>query len=215
MMKKICTIVMLLLLLCTTCVASQSPSKMKIGDTDGQWTYIGIYKSPEIESPTIKDFILYAQPCANTDETRNYNYDVYFYHVHNKEYYNQKDGVGCGWYKNEQTGEMFQKAYNCVIKLIPVDKTGKPILVSGPDGETIIISVTGYPRGPQQVFALNLTSCHTYDAISHQLLTDIKEGLNNVSRISDNEHNILNKFGDRSFRDNVYRRAARMSNCPH
>ena len=46
-MKKICIMVMLLLILCTTCIASQSPSKMKIGDTDGQWTYIGIYKSPE------------------------------------------------------------------------------------------------------------------------------------------------------------------------
>ena len=214
-MKKICIMVMLLLILCTTCIASQSPSKMKIGDTDGQWTYIGIYKSPEIKSPTIKDFILYAQPRADTDKPKDYNYDVYFHHVHNKEYYNQKDGVGCGWYKNEQTGEMLQKAYNCVIKLIPLDKTGKPILVSGPDGETIILSITGYPRGPQQIFALNLTSCRTYDAISHQLITDLKEGLNNVSRISGNEHNILNKFGDKSFGDNVYRRAARMSNCPH
>ena len=203
---------MLLLILCSTCIASHSPSKMKIGDTDGQWTYIGRYKSPEIKSPTIKDFILYAQPCADTDEMKDYNYDVYFYHEHNKEYYNQKDGVGCGWYKNEIT---YQKAYNCVIKLIPLDRTGKPILVSGSDGETIIVSITGYPRGPQQIFVLDVTSCRTYDAISHQLLTDLKNGLNDVSRISDNEHNMLNKFGDRSFGDNVYRRAARMSNCPH
>ena len=219
-MKKICMIVMFLLILCSTCMASYSPSKIKIGDTDGQWTYIGRYEVPETDSFTTREFVLYAQPYnMQKEKTKDgYLYDVYFYHVHSNDWYSQEEGVGCGWYRNEKTGEiMYQKAYNCVFKLIPLDKTGKPILKSGYNGATIIISITGRPHGPQQIFRLSLTHYRTYDAISHQLLSDIKDlnALNRTNKISDNEHNMLNKFGDRSFGDNVYRRAARMSNCPH
>lgn len=217
-MKKLFMMVMLLLLFCSTCIASYSPSKMKIGDVDGQWTYIGRYSAPKNFSGYIKDFVLYAQPYnMQTEQTKGRNmYDVYFYHVHNNELYNQEEGVGCRWYVDEKTGATYRLEYNCVLKLVLLDATGKPVLESGPDGQTIIVSITGRPHGPQQIFRLELTHCCTYDAVSHQLLSDIKDfnELNRVSRISSQAHNILNKFGDKEFGDNMYRRAARMSNCP-
>lgn len=203
--------VMFMLLICSICAASVSPSKMKIGDVEGQWTYIGRYGVPS--RVTIKEFVLYAQPHPNG------GFDVYFYHKHGNDLYNQEDGVGCCKYTNETTGESYQSGYNCVLKLVPVDETGKPILKSGSDGATIILSLTGHPRGPQQIFRLDLTRYRTYDAISHKLLLDIKEdssnhSLNSVTRNSSQGHNVLGKDGDKEFGDNMYRRAARMSNCP-
>ena len=195
---------------------STEATKMKIGDVDGQWTYIGRYGIPGDATVTIINFVLYAQPYQTEKMNVEGLYDVYFYHVHG-ELNNQEEGVGCRRYTDERTGESKNLlGYNCVLKLVPLDKTGKPILKSGPDGATLIVSVIGGPSGPQQIFRLYLTHYRAYDAISHQLLSDVKDlnVINRGLRISDQAHNMLNKYGDKEFGDNMYRRAARMSNCP-
>ena len=200
---------------------STDTTKLKIGDVDGQWTYIGRYGLPEGSNVTIKEFVLYAQPFHTEKMNVAALHDVYFYHVHGTDLYSQEEGVGCAWYTDERTGKKWKTGYNCVFKLVPLDRAGKPILESGPDGATIILSVIGRPHGPQQIFRLNLARYRTYDAISHQLLLDVKDAPNNsLNRVSQKTlrngqlHNMLNEYGAKDFGDNMYRRAARMSNCP-
>lgn len=197
---------------------STEATKMKIGDVDGQWTYVGRYGIPEGSRVTIKEFIMYAQPYQAEKRNGDGLHDVYFYHVHGNDLYSQEEGVGCRRYTDERTGESYLLGYNCVLKMVPLDETGKPILKSGPDGATVILTLTGRPHGPQQIYRLSLDRYRAYDAISHQLLVDIKEApgsqLNSVDRISGQAHSMLNKYGDKEFGDNMYRRAARMSNCP-
>ena len=221
-MKKICMMVMFLFLLCATCTASFSPPKMKIGDVDGQWTYIGRYRAQVGDNKTLKELILFSQPYNEQTETEGV-FDVYYYHVHNSSA--NEEGAGCKRHKIEQTGETYHSLYNCILKLVQLDKTGKPIRKSGDDGATMVVSVIAY-QGAQGL-RFKILHYRTYETMSNKLILDadarnnqkLEEILNRgIAYYFLYEQEMFKKYGKDAYRDkiksNMFWRAASVSNCP-
>ena len=228
-MKKISLMAMFLLLVCSICTASFSPSKMKIGDVDGQWTYIGRYCADNCT--TLKEWVMFAQPYNEQAEKMGVM-DVYFYHAHKTgiNLYStgiNEEGAGCLKYLVEKTGEKYQRGYNCILKLVKLDKKGNPLRKPGLEGSTMLLSFVGYP-GPQGFFRCKIMHYRVYDALTHQLISDVnakdnlklEEILNRGVQdyTTQYEQAMYKKYGKDVYRDkinsNMYWKAASMSNCP-
>ena len=226
-MKKICVMAMFLLLICSICTASFSPSKMKIGDVDGEWTYIGRYRTDDRDFTTLKEWVMFAQP-YNEQTEKTGVVDVYFYHVHKTDVnlYTtgiNEEGVGCIKYLVENTGETYQRGYNCILKLVKLDKKGNPLRKPGIEGSTMLLSFIGYP-GPQGFLRCKIMHYRAYDALTHQLISDVNAKDNSEVNMMLNDgveyHNkyiekMHKKYGNNGYKlFDMYWKAASISNCP-
>lgn len=177
------------------------PMPMAIGASDGEWTYLGRFIPPRSYSTLLEWETRMTQYTGNAEA--NELYDVYFYHSH----YGKGDGQGC-YVAPLNDGSTIRMGFSCVLKLVPLDRNGRPEKISGKTHGIHLFSMSGAAKG---AFSARLGRVRTFDAVTHQLLIDVtsKQNPNFNGKFSDCDYNVL------SIRNNSpFYKAMNMTTCP-
>ena len=152
-----------LVLFASTCFAALAPMPMAIGNTDGEWTYLGRFLSTG-NYATLFEWETRMTPYPGSAETDNL-YDVYYYHSHE----GKGDGHGCVRVRNGN-GNISHYGFSCVLRFIPLSRTGNPKNISGTSDGVRLLSMRGGIRG---VFAAQIERVRIFDSVTHSELVDI------------------------------------------
>lgn len=152
-----------LVLFASTCFAALAPMPMAIGNTDGEWTYLGRFLSTG-NYATLFEWETRMTPYPGSAETDNL-YDVYYYHSHE----GKGDGHGCVRVRNGN-GNISHYGFSCVLRFIPLSRTGNPKNISGTSDGVRLLSMRGGIRG---VFAAQIERVRIFDSVTHSQLVDI------------------------------------------
>ena len=192
-MKKMFVVVMVLISVCSSGFAGLAPLPHAIGSVDGEWVYMGRFLQYQ-PSPTLLEWETRLVPYTKSGEIDNL-FDVYFYHEHS----GSGEGQGCKFMRLP-SGEILKSRYACVLKIVPLDRSGQRIQKSGQQYATRLLSMEGKAKG---AFAIRVVRLRMYDNVTHSLIgdyTDYKQ-LNG----SYQEYNIKG--------DSPYHKAMEMSGC--
>ena len=152
-----------LVLFASTCFAALAPMPMAIGNTDGEWTYLGRFLSTG-NYATLFEWETRMTPYPGSAETDNL-YDVYYYHSHE----GKGDGHGCVRVR-DGNGNISHYGFSCVLRFIPLSRTGNPKNISGTSDGVRLLSMRGGIRG---VFAAQIERVRIFDSVTHSELVDI------------------------------------------
>ena len=152
-----------LVLFASTCFAALAPMPMAIGNTDGEWTYLGRFLSTG-NYATLFEWETLMTPYPGSAETDNL-YDVYYYHSHE----GKGDGHGCVRVR-DGNGNISHYGFSCVLRFIPLSRTGNPKNISGTSDGVRLLSMRGGIRG---VFAAQIERVRIFDSVTHSQLVDI------------------------------------------
>ncbi len=160
--RKIFCLTCMFMLFAVSCFAGLAPLPQSIGTSDGEWVYMGRYLQYQ-PSPSILEWETRLLPYTRNGEIDNL-FDVYYHHEHN----GTGEGQGCKSMRLP-SGEIMRINYACVLKIVPLDKTGKPFNKSGEKYATRLVSMSGRAKG---AFAARVDRLRMYDSATHRLIGD-------------------------------------------
>ena len=157
---KIFCLTCMFMLYVMSCFAALAPLPRPIGSADGEWVYMGRYL--EYAAPSsILEWETRMLPYTKNGEIDNL-FDVYYHHEHN----GSGEGQGCKSMRLP-SGEIMKINYACILKIVPLDKTGRPFNKSGEKYATRLVSMSGRAKG---AFSARVDRLRTYDSATHTLL---------------------------------------------
>lgn len=159
-MKKLLFLVILLISVCSSGFAGLAPLPHPIGSADGEWVYMGRFLQYQ-PSPTLLEWETRLVPYTKSGEIDNL-FDVYFHHEHS----GFGEGQGCNFMRLP-SGEILKSNYACVLKIIPLDRSGRRIQKPGQQYATRLLSMKGVAKG---AFAVRVERLRLYDNSSHKLI---------------------------------------------
>lgn len=160
--RRIFVFVVLLMMFAASCFAELAPLPQPIGSVDGEWIYLGRFLQYQ-PSPTVLEWETRLVPYTKSGEIDNL-FDVYFYHEHS----GKDDGQGCKFMRLP-SGGILKSYYACVLKVVPLDRSGQRIQKPGEQFATRLLSMSGRSKG---AFAVRINRLRMFDSATHNLISE-------------------------------------------